>query len=107
MSFKAQAAAELAQVFFNAEEFAEAHDLNGTVCPAVLEGLTTEQRSARAAENFEGMCKSARVVHVRAADLPETPLHGEIFRVDGKIYLIDTVDSDMGMLTIELAANEI
>lgn len=107
MSFKNQAEAELAQVFFNAAEFAETHDLNGKTCRAVFEGLTTEQRSARAAENFEGMCKSALVVHVRAADLPETPLHGEILKVDGKIYLVDTVDRDMGMLTIGLAANEI
>lgn len=107
MSFKEQVMRDLDKIFINTKEFAQEHDLNCTVCNAVLEGLTTKERSARAAENYEGMFKSALIVHVRAGDLPEVPPHGEIFRVDGKVYMVDTCDEEMGLLTIGLAVNSI
>lgn len=107
MSFKDQVQADIDRVFLQDGEFAEKHNLNGTVCLAVVEGLTTEQRSVRAAENYEGMYKSALIVHVKAANLPEVPVCGEVFKLDGKLYLVDTADNDMGMLTIGLAANSV
>lgn len=107
MGFKDMVAADLKNVFFNPDEFAEEHNLNGTVCFAVIEGVSTKERSARAAENYEGMFKSILVVHVRADDLPEVPPQGQIFKVDGKTYIVNTCNNDMGMLTIGLAANSI
>lgn len=106
MTFKESVVTDL-DTFFSLEEFAEPHDLNGTTCAAIVEGLTTKQRSARAAENYEGMFKSALTVHARAADLPEIPVHGQLFKVDGKLYTVDTADKDCGILTIGLAVNSI
>ena len=106
MSFKDDVTSDLA-VFVNADEFAEEHNLNGTACLAIVEGLTSKERSARMGGNYEGVCGNVVIVHVAANLLDEVPVHDEIFYLDDKLYYVEDCTNDYGMLTIELRSNSV
>lgn len=92
-------------VFMNNLDFAEEHNLNGTICLAIVEGLTTKERSSRLSQNYEGVYGSVVIVHVDKNSLVEVPVHGENFRLDGKLYYVEDCTEDLGLLTIELRRN--
>ena len=39
-------------------------------------------------------------------DLPELPVYGQLFGIDDKQYLVESCADDMGVLTIQLVAND-
>lgn len=108
-AFKDMVEADNKGVFLNMDEFGEKHNLNGADCQCILQNSAAVQ----ALSIGEGMHKTYPelygddlVVNVEAGDLPEIPVYGQLFSVDDKNYLVDTVKEDMGMLTIGLVANE-
>ena len=46
------------------------------------------------------------MVNVKTEDLPEVPVEGQSFYVDDKLYMVESSANDMGMLTIQLVAND-
>lgn len=105
--FKEQIAADIESVFLNADEFAEGHNLNGTVCTCVLQSPTAQEQFAQgiAYGSFEGISGRVTIVHVAKDNLPEVPVNGQKFKLDGRIMLVDTVVEDMGILSITLHEN--
>lgn len=108
-AFKDMVAADNKDVFLNMDEFGEKHNLNGTDCQCILQNSAAVQ----ALSIGEGLHKTYPelygdylVVNVESGDLSEIPVYGQLFSVDDKNYLVDTVKEDMGMLTIGLVANE-
>ena len=89
-------------VFLDLDDFAEIHDVNGVKCRAVLQEISAEDLSGTHYEVYRDLMQ----VHCRVRDLPEIPRYGQTFRVDGKLYLVDSCAEDMGMLTIKLEAND-
>lgn len=89
-------------VFLDLDDFAEIHDVNGVKCRAVLQEISAEDLSGTHYEVYRDLMQ----VHCRARDLPEIPRYGQTFRLDGKLYLVDSCAEDMGMLTIRLEAND-
>lgn len=109
MDFKESVSADNAEVFLNLGEFADVHDVNGTECDAILQQVdTAEALSTGSGENqtYLGLYGRGLVVNCLAGALPEIPVYGEHFSVDGKYYFVDDVKEDMGMLTIRLIAND-
>lgn len=102
MSFKDQVIADNEAVFMNKDELAEMHDLNGTQCLSVIEGLETKKRTTLSSRNFEGLFGTFTTVHVKKEYLPGVPVQGENFKVNGKLYKIDSCTNEAGMLTIVL-----
>ena len=98
MGFKDFAQNDIEKVFINSNEFAEVHNLNGTQCYAVAEGLTDKQ-------HVEIMGQDTIIVHVAKRDLPEVPEYNQIFRFNGRIMLVQSCEDDMGMLNIVLRGN--
>ena len=45
-------------------------------------------------------------VNCKKSDLPEVPVTDQVFTIDGKVYLVESCADDMGMLTIQLVAND-
>lgn len=106
-TFKEDLNEDLRDVFFDVDEFAEEHDLNGTVCLCVVEGVATRasfQRSEKYA-GYDVVHGATNTVHVKKEELGETPVEGEVFKIDGDIYYVDSCTEEMGMLTISLRAN--
>lgn len=109
MSFKDMVAQDINQVFLNLTEFADPHNLNGTECIAILqdisvaEGLST---GGGVTQTYPGLYGSRLQVNCKKADLPEVPVFGQTFTIDDKLYLVESCADDMGMLTIQLVAND-
>lgn len=105
MGIKDQIAADL-EIFFNLDEFAEMHNINGRQLPAIVESAATRVRSNRKSENYDGIYGGEVVVYVRAADFPAVPSYGQTFRLDGKLYYVAECTNEGGVLEIVLGANE-
>nr|WP_304097650.1 hypothetical protein [Mitsuokella multacida] len=107
MSFRDMVASDVENVFLNLDEFGEMHDLDGTQCACVIANDATESRMAdlhggrRTPDGLYGDCLT---VCTRAADLTSVPKMGTRFKVDGKLYVVDSCSEDAGMLTIVLGA---
>ena len=107
--FKEMVAEDNSKVFLNKAEFAEEHDLNGTVCTCILQdesvvnGLSIGDGIT---QTYPGLYGSRLLVNVKTDDLPEVPVNGQTFTVDEKLYLVESCANDMGMLTIQLVAND-
>ena len=102
-------AADCSEVFINVDEFAEEHNLHGTVCKAILQDISVAEELSTGGgvtQTYPGMYGSRLLVNVKTDDLPEVPRYGQIFRVDDKIYLVENCANDMGILTIQLVAND-
>ena len=109
-AFKDQVAADNIAVFMNAEEFAELNNLNGTSCTCIVQDvvinddLTVDDRREAYQDGTYGR---ASVINVCKADLPEVPVMGQTWRVDGKLGLIVSVADDEGILTITWQVNDV
>lgn len=103
-AFREQAADDLG-VFLNMDEFAERHNLNGTICNAVVQSPTDQERfsgQARSYSVYDGITGASLVVHCKAEDLPELPEEGQRFDFDGEIYIVSQCVNDMGISSITL-----
>lgn len=105
MSLKNQIKSDL-DLFFNIEEFAELHDIDGLQISAVVDSDTLKVRSDRRSERYDGIYKGKIAVYVKDADLPSRTVYGQHMRLDGKLYLVAECTENMGVLEITLEANE-
>lgn len=109
LSFKDIIAADNAKVFINGNEFADAHNLNGVECLAVVQDVSTAEKLSiglNADNAYPGLYGSRVMVTCKAADLPSIPVFGMAFELDGQLYTVEACDEDMGLLTIQLIGNE-
>ena len=107
-TFKEDLAEDLRDVFFDVDEFAEEHDLNGTVCLCVLEKPRTEEKYLRGAvyDPYEGVHGASVTVHVESRLLPEIPVEGMRFDLDGEVMLVDSCTQEAGLLSIVLKGHD-
>lgn len=107
-TFKDYVAADNAVVFINDLEFADEHDLNGTKCKAILQDVSVAEELTTGSgmnQNYPGIYGSRLQVNCLKDDLPEAPVYSQTFRVDGKLYEVESCADDMGILTIQLIGN--
>ena len=107
--FQEQIAADNAAIFINEIEFAELHNLNGTECLAIIQDISVAQSLSIATgkdDNYFGIYGSRLQVNCLKDALPEIPVYGMRFYLDKKMYEVESVGDDMGILTIQLVAND-
>lgn len=107
-TFKEQIAADNAAVFINELEFADTHNLNGTDCKAIVQDISVAEELSTGSgveQNYPGIYGIRVQVNCLKSDLPEVPVYGQAFRVDGKLYDVESCADDMGILTIQLIGN--
>ncbi len=117
MSFKDQLAADVKNVFLNANEFAETHNVkyDGVLyenIPVVLTKIKERNRQAFKDDIMQGVYQVGAVAHIALSDLNGVvPEHGHEIRIDDKSspdnpyyvqYRIVTSDCECGMVTLEL-----
>ena len=108
-TFREQIAADNTAAFINSLEFAEEHNLNGTVCNAILQDISVAESLSTgtgSTQTYPGIYGSRLQVNCLAVDLLELPVYGQLFGIDDKQYLEKSCDDDMGVLTIQLVAND-
>ncbi len=106
--FQEQIAADNAAVFINDMEFAELHNLNGIECKAIVQDISIAQSlsiSLGKDDNYYGIYGERLQVNCLKADLPEVPVYGMQFYLDDRLYEVESTGDDMGILTIQLVAN--
>jgi len=106
MSLKDVIAADLSAVFFNIDEFAELHDIDGKQIMAIIDEDILKQRSQDKRENFDGVYRGEIVLFVKAADFSKRPVKGQRLRIDGRLMMVDSCGESDGILEITLEANE-
>ena len=97
MRFRDYLESDIDDVFLNEDEFAEWHNLNGTVAKAVIQSPT-------ARESFLSNGVSV-FVHCKLKDIPEIPSQGNVFRLDGDVYVVQSATEEDGRVSIELRAD--
>lgn len=108
ISFKEQLEADL-DIFINADEFAETHNINGQDVICVLEGLTTKEQITKANGTlaFDGISALTRVLHIKTADLHERLAHGNVVELDGETFRVGDAVEDNGITTITLEVDQL
>jgi hypothetical protein len=105
--FRDMVSADL-DIFINGDEFAEDHDLNGTLCKAVIDTMDSKENffNSQTYEPYGGISGRLMKVYVKASDLPEIPAEGTVFRVDDEPLIINKASVEMGVVVITLHGSE-
>lgn len=105
-TFKDAIEQDVTNVFLNAGEFAETHNINGTdVCCLVDTDLITG--IANTLENpILGIFKNAVTIYVKTADMEQKPVERELLYLDGKMFYVSKVNVEAGMYVIVAEAND-
>ena len=107
LTFKDCAAADIDAVFFNTDEFADEHTINGKTLLAVLDENTLMDRSAHweggAKQSFDqGLYKADARLYMKVKELGGKPKVNGPMLVDGKKYIVSNVDEESGVYAVEL-----
>lgn len=106
ISFKVQMEKDFDDTFFNLEEFAELHMIDGKEIPVVKDSETLMQLNLGKTAHSDGIFTDSIVLFVQKKHMEYEPVIGQIMEFDGVTYPIDNVLSDTGGYTIILRGNE-
>lgn len=91
-------------VFFNADEFAEKHEIDGIKIPIIIDNdLLREQQSKLT--DPSGFIVADLLFHAKKSCFARRPEPGNLLMFDGKPRRIADVQEDGGVYTITLAVN--
>ena len=98
--------ADIDDVFLNEDEFAEGHNLNGTVAKAIIQSPTARESflSNGSHVSNDGLHGVSVFVHCKLKDIPEIPSQGNVFRLDDDVYIVQSATEEDGLVSIELRA---
>lgn len=102
MGFKDLVANATHSVFLNFGYFAETHKVDGR---EILTVEDSEELKRRQAGEELAIEQGSILFYCAACDLPAIKRPGQSMEYDDRIYHIDDVKDDMGMLTIVLSEN--
>lgn len=109
MTFKDQAQLDIGAVFFNFDEFATLHKINGTEMPAIIDDNEIIDREKRynhiKGAHSDGVYLREKLVYVKAEDFGALPIADRILNLDGKTYRVVDSTDEVGVYTITLEAN--
>lgn len=103
-AFKDAVATDVGAVFINEAEFAEEHMLGRE--QTLVKCVIDRDMTAEAELNRYGVFVNTLTIYVPTNALPEAPVEGELFRVDGSSHLVRSVSDEAGVLVIVCEASE-
>ncbi len=106
MGFQQQFMEDLDEVFFNQEEFAEQHRINGRETLVVVDNDTLAELYISRDAHTDQIFTDAIMFCVRRKDLDFEPVVGQYLEYDGDRYLVTDVKLDTGTYTIILGGNK-
>lgn len=105
-SFKEQLEKDFDGTFFNLDEFAELHTIDGKEIPVVVDNETLIQLNMGKTVNSDGIFTDSIIIFVQKKYLDYEPVIGQVMDFDGVAYPVDNVLSDTGGYTVVLRGNE-
>ncbi len=104
-TFKEQLEKDFSAVFFNMDEFAELHSIDGKEVPVVVDNDTLLALKLGVNANSDGIFEDAKMFFVQKKDMDYEPVIGQIMDFDGETYPIGNIMEDFGGYTIILRGN--
>lgn len=96
---------DIYNVFFNFDEFAEKHDVNGYMIPALIDEMENIEREKKMKSHMDGIHARQILLYVPACEMDGLPAQGKLLTLDGRRYIVvDSVDEG-GVYSITLEAN--
>lgn len=105
-SFKEQLEKDFQGTFFNLNEFAELHNIDGKNIPVVVDNDTLLAVNLGKNADSDGIYEDAKLFFVMKEKLGYEPVIGQIMEFDSETYTIGNVLEDTGGYTIILRGNE-
>lgn len=102
MNFKEQIQKDLDAVFFNLDEFAELHRVEGVQIAVVVDN---DQLNKLKKGQILGLVEADMLLMGREADFPRDLEPGRLLNVDGREMLVANSGKDMGMVEVALRQN--
>ena len=99
MTFKDIAAADIDNVFFDTDEFAENVIIDGRNIPIILDDDALQGMSEIYAQ---GLADGEQFIFVKEKDMHRKPLPGEELTMDGKEWYIRHAVSQMGVFALRI-----
>lgn len=103
MAFKDYLQADIDNVFFNTDEFAEPHMINGSSVNIVIDNERSERLGSTGTVGIFG---TVIVYYVKASDLPSKPKIGDVQDFDDAYYQVADAKEELGVYEIILRGSE-
>lgn len=87
-------------IFLNLDELGEEHDVSDKTIICVFDDKTLRERQGGAEL---AVAESSILLYAKCEDLPSRKGFGAELMVDGRPYMVNTWDEDMGMATVTLS----
>ncbi|WP_438770045.1 hypothetical protein [Brevibacillus sp. JB24b] len=102
MNLKEQMKLDTQTVFFNTEEFAEIHNVDGNDIPIVIDSEELIHRKANAVNPEDGIHDAELLFYVPKSFLTSRPTVDKMLTLDGKKYRTVSVSEDFSTYTVAL-----
>lgn len=105
MGFKEQLLEDLDSVFFNPNEFAETHMINGSEASVIVDNDKLAELFISKDTHTDQLFTDSIMFSVRKKELDFEPVPGQYIKYDGEGYIITDVKTDDASYIIVLGAN--
>lgn len=102
MSFKDIVREDIQAVFFNLDEFAEEHTIDGRKMVCIID---QDANVASAVQSVMGVYAANRRIYVKEEDMKVLPREANRLNLDGRFFFVTDARAEMGVFVIELQAN--
>lgn len=89
----------------NLGEFADTHQIDGKIMPAIFDDVEVIEREKQMKSNMDGVYVRQKLIYVKAADFGPAPAVGRSLEVDGGRHLILDVSDEQGVYAITIEMN--
>lgn len=104
-SFKDQLEEDFEQTFFNLDEFAEMHTIDGKEIPVVVDNETLLELDMGKTVDTDGIFEDDKMFFVQKKDMDSPPVIDQLIDFDGETYPVGKVLEDCGGYTVILRGN--
>lgn len=101
-NFKSFLAADVANTFFNTNEFAESVMIDGISQEVVIDNHLLKQQELK--KGGEGLAIGKLLFHIKESDLEE-PFVEQVMRFNNRVYQVTDVQKNGGIYTITLGGH--
>lgn len=105
MTFKEAVASDIGSVFFNLEEFADPHTIDGVEMPVLIDDIEHVNREKRMKSNMDGIYANQTLIFVPADRFGPLPARGRLLKLDTRRYTVIDATEEGGVYSITLEAN--
>ena len=104
-TFKEQMEKDFDDAFFNLNEFAEIHNIDGENILVVVDNETLLQLDLGKTADSDGIFEDNRMFFVQKKHMKSQPVIDQLMEFDGEMYQVGKVLEDFGGYTIILKEN--